>query len=80
MKRVKLALLITHEVISKVIKDEKSRCFNHRWRFCWRLCCSGVGKNGIETLLVDKKNYFEVTFATLRNMVAPEVTKNDAKN
>lgn len=36
-------------------------------------------KQGIETLLVDKKDYFEVTFATLRNVAAPEVTRDDAR-
>ncbi|MDN3613314.1 NAD(P)/FAD-dependent oxidoreductase [Vibrio gallaecicus] len=36
-------------------------------------------KNGIETLLVDKKDYFEVTFATLRNVAAPDITKNKAR-
>ncbi len=36
-------------------------------------------KNGVETLLVDKKDYFEVTFATLRNVVAPDITNNDAR-
>ncbi len=36
-------------------------------------------QNGIETLLVDKKDYFEVTFATLRNVAAPDITKNKAR-
>jgi len=36
-------------------------------------------KNGIATLLVDKKDYFEVTFATLRNAAAPSITNNDAR-
>lgn len=36
-------------------------------------------KQGVKTLLVDRKDYFEVTFATLRNVAAPEVTKSDAR-
>ncbi|ANW25941.1 hypothetical protein BA953_17285 [Vibrio coralliilyticus] len=36
-------------------------------------------KQGVRTLLVDRKDYFEVTFATLRNVAAPEVTKSDAR-
>lgn len=34
---------------------------------------------GVNTLLVDKKDYFEVTFATLRNIAAPDKTKNQAR-
>ena len=36
-------------------------------------------KQGINTILVDKKDYFEVTFATLRNVCAPEKTGNRAR-
>ena len=36
-------------------------------------------KHGVSTILVDKKNYFEVTFATLRNIAAPEKTKDSAR-
>ncbi len=36
-------------------------------------------KKGVSTLLVDKKDYFEVTYATLRNAAAPAVTKDDAR-
>lgn len=36
-------------------------------------------KQGIKTLLTDKKNYFEVTFATLRNIAAPEKTGNQSR-
>ncbi len=36
-------------------------------------------KQGVSTLLVDKKDYFEVTFATLRNITAPDKTKNQAR-
>ncbi|WED27568.1 FAD-dependent oxidoreductase [Vibrio sp. DW001] len=31
------------------------------------------------SLLVDKKDYFEVTFATLRNVAEPDMMKNDAR-
>ena len=31
-------------------------------------------KRGVKIILVDKKDYFEVTFATLRNITAPEIT------
>ena len=34
---------------------------------------------GIKTLLVDRKDYFEVTFAMLRNVSAPEMTNNSAR-
>ncbi|HBY88809.1 MAG TPA: hypothetical protein DEO86_23400 [Colwellia sp.] len=34
-------------------------------------------KQGIKTILVDKKDYFEVTYAVLRDVAAPE--KNDGK-
>lgn len=36
-------------------------------------------KKGIATLLVDKKNYFEVTFATLRDITDPKYTDNKAR-
>lgn len=36
-------------------------------------------KSGIETTLVDMKDYFEVTFATLRDIAAPEKTRNKAR-
>lgn len=36
-------------------------------------------KNGVKTLLVDRKDYFEVTFATLRNVADPDVVKNAAR-
>ncbi len=36
-------------------------------------------KQGIQTTLVDRKDYFEVTFATLRNTTAPQITKNQAR-
>lgn len=36
-------------------------------------------KQGIETTLVDKKDYFEVTFATLRNVTDPVKTNNQAR-
>ena len=36
-------------------------------------------KRGINTLLVDKKDYFEVTFATLRNLAAPGTIGNQAR-
>lgn len=36
-------------------------------------------KNGIKTTLVDKKDYFEVTFATLRNVADPEKTQDRAR-
>lgn len=36
-------------------------------------------KQGVKTMLIDKKDYFEVTFATLRNITAPNKTKNGAR-
>ena len=36
-------------------------------------------QEGIGSLLVDAKDYFEVTFATLRNVTAPEKTGNRAR-
>lgn len=36
-------------------------------------------KQGIKTILVDKKDYFEVTFATLRNVADPSKTKDKAR-
>lgn len=36
-------------------------------------------KKGIKTLLVDKKDYFEVTFATLRDVADPKQTQNKAR-
>lgn len=38
-----------------------------------------LNKQGIQTTLVDKKDYFEVTFATLRSLVDPLKTVNDAR-
>jgi NADH dehydrogenase FAD-containing subunit len=31
-----------------------------------------LAKKGVDVILVDRKNYFEVTFATLRNVTAPQ--------
>ncbi|MCO7222715.1 NAD(P)/FAD-dependent oxidoreductase [Pleionea sp. CnH1-48] len=36
----------------------------------------GLAKEGVEVTLVDKKEYFEVTFATLRNVTAPRLHGN----
>lgn len=36
-------------------------------------------KQGVSTLLVDKKDYFEVTFATLRNVTDPDSTGDRAR-
>lgn len=36
-------------------------------------------KAGIKTLLVDSKDYFEVTFATLRDIADPQYTNNSAR-
>jgi NADH dehydrogenase FAD-containing subunit len=36
-------------------------------------------KKGFKTLLIDKKDYFEVTFATLRDIADPQQTKNKAR-
>ncbi len=36
-------------------------------------------KAGVQSLLVDAKDYFEVTFATLRNVAAPEKTGDAAR-
>ncbi len=36
-------------------------------------------KKDIETVLVDQKDYFEVTFANLRNLAAPQVTRDKAR-
>ena len=36
-------------------------------------------KKGVATLLIDKKNYFEVTFATLRDISDPDYTDNKAR-
>lgn len=36
-------------------------------------------KQGIHTILVDKKDYFEVTFATLRNIADPQKTGNQPR-
>ncbi|MCG7530295.1 FAD-dependent oxidoreductase [Psychrobium sp. MM17-31] len=38
-----------------------------------------LANKGIDTLLVDKKDYFEVTFATLRNIAAPHKTNNSPR-
>lgn len=38
-----------------------------------------LAKNNIKTTLVDKKDYFEVTFANLRNLTDPSKTKNMAR-
>ncbi len=35
-----------------------------------------LAKSGIDTVLIDKKNYFEVTFAMLRNVTNPQKTGN----
>ncbi|WP_281557316.1 FAD-dependent oxidoreductase [Thalassomonas sp. RHCl1] len=36
-------------------------------------------KSGVKTTLIDKKDYFEVTFATLRNITDPQKTQNRAR-
>ncbi len=36
-------------------------------------------KRGIKTLLIDKKDYFEVTYAVLRDVTDPEHTNGDAR-
>ncbi|HCH23234.1 MAG TPA: hypothetical protein DE179_02950 [Oceanospirillaceae bacterium] len=38
-----------------------------------------LAKHGVKTLLVDKKDFFEVTFATLRNAVDPKTVGNTAR-
>lgn len=38
-----------------------------------------LSKASIETLLIDKKDYFEVTFATLRNVAVPNLLKDKAR-
>jgi NADH dehydrogenase FAD-containing subunit len=38
-----------------------------------------LAKNGIKSTLVDKKDYFEVTFANLRNLTDPSKNKNRAR-
>jgi NADH dehydrogenase FAD-containing subunit len=38
-----------------------------------------LAKQGVKTLLVDKKDFFEVTFATLRNAVDPKTVGNSAR-
>ena len=38
-----------------------------------------LAKNGIKAILVDKKDYFEVTFANLRNLTDPAKTQNRAR-
>lgn len=38
-----------------------------------------LAKNGIKATLVDKKDYFEVTFANLRNLTDPSKNKNRAR-
>ncbi len=35
-----------------------------------------LAKNGVDVTLVDRKNYFEVTFATLRNVANPKLLGN----
>jgi len=35
-----------------------------------------LAKNGVDVTLVDRKNYFEVTFATLRNVADPKILGN----
>lgn len=35
-----------------------------------------LAKNGVRVTLVDRKNYFEVTFATLRNVTNPKILGN----
>ena len=35
-----------------------------------------LAENGVDVTLIDRKNYFEVTFATLRNVALPEMTGN----
>lgn len=35
-----------------------------------------LAKNGVDVTLVDRKNYFEVTFATLRNVADPKTVGN----
>lgn len=36
-------------------------------------------KQGVSTILIDRKDYFEVTFATLREIAAPDKTGNRAR-
>ena len=36
-------------------------------------------KKGIKAALVDQKDYFEVTFANLRNLAAPQVTRDKSR-
>jgi len=38
-----------------------------------------LAKNGIKSTLVDQKDYFEVTFANLRNLTDPDKNKNRAR-
>lgn len=38
-----------------------------------------LAQNGVDVTLVDRKNYFEVTFATLRNVANPKMLGNAAR-
>lgn len=38
-----------------------------------------LAQNGVDVILVDRKDYFEVTFATLRNVANPEMLGNTAR-
>ena len=38
-----------------------------------------LARNGVDVTLVDRKNYFEVTFATVRNVANPEMVGNRAR-
>lgn len=38
-----------------------------------------LSKNGVSVILVDRKNYFEVTFAVLRNVAAPNALGNSPR-
>ncbi|MEM8856841.1 MAG: FAD-dependent oxidoreductase [Chloroflexota bacterium] len=38
-----------------------------------------LAENGVDVTLIDKKDYFEVTFATLRNLTFPKTVGNQAR-
>lgn len=38
-----------------------------------------LSENGVDVTLIDRKNYFEVTFATLRNVTDPKLLRNRAR-
>ena len=38
-----------------------------------------LAENGVDVTLIDRKDYFEVTFATLRNVTNPKMLGNTAR-